>query len=476
MSFRVVPAPSSGEPASFVGLELTSLAQHLVSAASILNVAHAWMAAWWSPWAPSSSGTKGIVGTNNFGTPGVSVIGEGTDGTNRCKHIGFADNKYTSAVARDYHVPCDAEIGTGLLYRDDIYCDGVRIWLIRLGRAVSIGFASSITSFITTNPLAVNRRAATGAASLGYGAMTICGIQFSTTVPTRAQIAASFRDSPNTPIPGAIAHWAPADLGALGSSPGTWTDRIGARVLTVTGGPVVVAMPHVASRWCSVVGVTAMATTTQDFASRHTAVSGQCLGVNNGQAFRLTTLSADLDVDGATDTATVLAYGINDITWRCSVPGGSETAQQASDNLMADVVSAIAIIRAKRAMAPIYVQDVLRVATGVSSATVRSSIDIFNAALAAASLGTSVYVVAACAAVTPNQAAADDTAVLYDGTHESAASKALHGAAFAAAVVASGWTHLVFEIYGDSIAAGRIVAGTTDGGWRRSAVNILNVV
>lgn len=280
-------------PERLYGLQLTSTSMYLLLTSGNLNVAHAWMRVWWRSDATSGSGTKVICGTNNFGSPGVALIGEATSGANRCKHIGFAFNKYTSTNARDYHVPCDAEVG--VVHCDDVWCDGTRIWHARDGQVISIGTADAGTSFATTNNLAVNRRPS--AATNGYGAMTIIGIQFSTTVPGAATVAATYRDSPNVAIAGAIAQWRPRELGlaGIGATPSTWTDVIGARVLTATGSPAVVATGRVASRWCSVVGATAMATTTQDFASRHTGVGGQCLGPNNGTTPRLSTLNADLD-------------------------------------------------------------------------------------------------------------------------------------------------------------------------------------
>jgi hypothetical protein len=462
------------------GWRMASTAENLLSAGSILNTAHRWMAVWWIANAPSASGTKAAVTTNNFGTPGVGVIGEGTNGANRAMHVGFMDNKYTSIQARNFGIPCDAEIGTGFLYRDDYWADGTRIWMSRFGRSVSIGTASTMTSFATTNPLAVNRRAAGGAAALGYGDMTVVGIQFSTAVPTQAELASTFRDSPSKPIRSSIAHFAPKDLGAIGGTPTTWIDKIGARALPrANGTPAVVAVRGIARRWCHFVGVTAMATTTQDFADRHTAVGGQCLGVNNGTTPRLDTLNADLDLDGSTDCGVIFNYVVNDLSYRVLTLG--QTAQQAADAVATDYGTAIGIVRAKYVGTPILIENCIRMGIGASgeSATVRAAIDIYNAQFAAmiaalsAAHGGNIYGSDVCTAVTPTQAAANDTNVLYDLVHHTPASYALHAAANVAAVKATPWTHVVWRVFGDSRAAGRISGGSTAGGWRRKFCNDL---
>jgi hypothetical protein len=75
---------------------------------------------------------------------------------------------------------------------------------------------------------------------------------------------------------------------------------------------------------------------------------------------------------------------------------------------------------------PIVVTTTLRCATGSTEANERTAIDDWNAALPGLvstwnSTHGGVYLCDYTTAATPNQAAADNVAVLYDGTHPTAA-------------------------------------------------------
>lgn len=176
---------------------------------------------------------------------------------------------------------------------------------------------------------------------------------------------------------------------------------------------------------------------------RTTAAGGQCLGINNGAAPRLDTLAADVinGTTGAPDSNTYLGYGVNDIAYRVVTLG--QTPTDAANALLADVATAVGIIRAARS-GWIFVQDVLRLSTVASGSTAnsRQSIDIYNSLLPALidSLNTQhgkVKLVPACAAITGSQSIANDTSVLYDGTHPTPATKTIMGRDVIAPVVLS---------------------------------------
>lgn len=481
-----------GVPAvQYVGVQLTSTSQYIAGGASQFNSAILHMRAWLSLDAKSASATKNIVGTSNFGAAGVGVIGESQGGVttpDRCRVIGFADSKYSSTSSLNYHVPCDTEFGW--LQVHDVWITGTTLYHAINGCVVGVGTASTATTLATTNQLAINGRV-TAPSTLGYGAMTIVGVQFSTTAPSAGVIAAAYSASPETALSGCVRHFCASDLGSAGAPAGTtWVDRIsGSVTLTITGSPSLVAKeaPRVpvgvieiygdsiavgrrnasspydsdvgwrgpsldafgtAGRFAAYVGQSVSADLTslgvgtpKVYDRRMSAVAGQALGVTAGPASKLSTIAADLPTYSHTTSPIIVAYGINDLSYRCGTL--AQSAADASAAFLADLDTCCAAIRANRS-ARIFIQDILLAGTGGSgiTATVQAAIDLVNAALPStiASLnGTygSVSLLAASPAVTPNQAAADDVAVLYDKIHETDASKTVHGAAIAAQVLAA---------------------------------------
>jgi hypothetical protein len=116
-----------------------------------------------------------------------------------------------------------------------------------------------------------------------------------------------------------------------------------------------------------------------DFDARHTAVGGQCLGVDNGTSTRLSTLEADLRSTIGPTGISIFAYGTNDLYHYVNVLAFS--ASQAKDALYTSFNTALSMSRAYRT-GRIIIPTVLQVSSSQPSAY-RNSIDLFNIELPA---------------------------------------------------------------------------------------------
>ena len=472
---------------SYQGLQLTSTSQYINGGVTNFNATILHMRSWFSLDAKSSSATKNICGTGNFGATGVSVIGESQGGVttpDRCRVIGFHDNKYTSTSTLHYHVPCDTEFG--FLQVHDVWLDTTtgRIYHAINGCPMGPGFATTSTTMGTTAEFAINSRVGTPG-TLGYGAMTWVATQFSTAKPSDATISAAWSASPETELASCVRWFVARDV----SGSTIACRKSGAVTLAVTGSPSLVSkaapknpvgvvelyadsigvcrrnvgspydsdtgwkqtaieVVNASGRFRAAVGANVSADlsslgvgTPKTVDRRHTAVGGQALGVLVGAtASRLSTLATDLPANGHALTVTKFAYGINDLSERIVNLG--QSAAVAVAGLQADYATACSTVRAART-GRIEIANILRAGTGGSgiTATVQSAIDLYNSGFAAmiSSLnGTygGVVGIDVCSAVTPSQAAADDTGILYDKIHETDAAKITHGNAVAAAELA----------------------------------------
>lgn len=168
------------------------------------------------------------------------------------------------------------------------------------------------------------------------------------------------------------------------------------------------------------IGASFSSNPTYDYDYYYSAVPGEAL------VTRLATLQADLAANGPSNTATILAYGINDIVAQ------NRTAAQ----LWADVVTAVGYINTARPGRPILVSDVLQVATGSGTAGQHAEVTSYNSAFAAniaslqATYSNLVGVFVSSTVTDPN-----DTAQLFDGTHPTAAVYSLMSAKFQAALL-----------------------------------------
>lgn len=165
---------------------------------------------------------------------------------------------------------------------------------------------------------------------------------------------------------------------------------------------------------------------TPDFSTNHTGVSGMGLGATPaGGTTRLSTVATDRGIGIGPAGITILSFGRNDIYRRCRAAELNQSPATAVAAMETDWTNEIAGLRVART-GPIVVTTTLRAATSVTEANERTAIDLWNAALPGlVSTWNSTYGnVILCdytTAATPNQAAADSAAVLYDGTHPTAA-------------------------------------------------------
>jgi lysophospholipase L1-like esterase len=182
------------------------------------------------------------------------------------------------------------------------------------------------------------------------------------------------------------------------------------------------------SRHATMSGQFTPATTnlTPDFSTNHTGVSGMGLGATPAAGTtRLSTVATDRDLSIGPAGITILSFGRNDIFRRCRAAELNQTPAAAVSAMQTDWTNEIAGLRVTRT-GPIVVTTTLRCATSATEANERTAIDLWNAALpgyvsAWNSTYGNVFLCDYTTAATPNQAAADSAAVLYDGTHPTAA-------------------------------------------------------
>jgi hypothetical protein len=456
--------------------------QYVLGGAGQWNTAILTVLVRWRPIALGPNATRCGAGTNGVASPGWLLLNEsygGQPGAAQGRQVGWAGNNYSSNSTQNLDLRTSDT--TDRMVSDVFRCEaGVALHHYRDKWEYGRGGAIAIASFATTNALGINTRS-TAAGTLQYGTMGIVEIQATTVALSDAEIEELCESPVGTPIAaGGVVRWLVAsDLGDAGDvAPANWVDRIGAVSYPITGGPIVLgeapyprknglpcfelfadsigagrnasgllgagwrrtALKTVSEvRSISHTGQNSFTdpTTPLDFDARHTAVGGQALGVVVGATPARLPLLQTTDFSNQYSTAATgmvgLAYGANDLPQRINVLGQSVAGAVAA--FLSDVESAIIAIRAART-GPILIQNILRQATGVSTANVRTAIDLVNAQLPAMvvtwdGVYGDVHLVDACSVATPSQAAADNTAVLYDGTHPTPATYILIGEAWA---------------------------------------------
>lgn len=478
--FVYVDGVAQGGPtvSTAVGIQLTSGAQYIHGGAGAFNttILRAIFRVRLDGHCPNGNGC--LVGLTQFGaTAGFGILSAAQHASaTRGRIAGYLSGVYTDA--NHIHVLTDDELSQLVTYEVWLDLSAGKIRLFCQGKEIGNGNATALTSLGAAGVVGINTRSNV-LGTLPWGACTVVELQVSTTQPTRAEIAAHAAAPVGTTVAGATRHWVAEDLGEAGESAGAaWVDRVGGTSLTIVGSPLLDACALSAVRavgtieafgdsitagreagglgdagWrrsmlntLSAAGYFAAANgqftftaagTPLDFDARHTAIGGQALGVATTVASRLSTLATDVTTRGAVDAVSILAYGINDLIRRIDVNG--QTAADAASAYLADLGTACATIRVSRT-GRIVVQNILRVSSA-HTAAVRSAIDLVNAGLpsAVATLNAThgdVVLADVCSVVTPTQADADNTSVLYDGLHESPATKALHGPVMASAVMA----------------------------------------
>lgn len=443
------------------GLEFQSGSQYVFGGANSWNSTILSVMVRWVPLTRPANTTLSIAMTGNF-TANFNLITYANTGFTYAPETAF-NGAYASAPGAGIGNGCDVtQAGRLGLMRTDVVrlVSGTAIQHWRDGRQVGRQGTSAATTLGSTNALAINRRVS--AATLGYGNFAFVEIRATTAVLTDAQIAEWSAAPVGTACP------AGGETNVLVASDfngSTIPPRVGGGTYTATGSPVLktyrrgapglgsiecmgdsitlgraagpvdgngwrreVLQLLNASRHATMSGQYTPATTnlTPDFSTNHTGVSGMGLGATPaGGTTRLSTVATDRGIGIGPAGITILSFGRNDIYRRCRAAELNQSPATAVAAMETDWTNEIAGLRVTRT-GPIVVTTTLRCATSVTEANERTAIDLWNAALPGLvstwnSTYGGVYLCDYTTAATPNQAAADSAAVLYDGTHPTAA-------------------------------------------------------
>lgn len=454
-------ADFGGAPASVQGLEFTSDAQSILGGAGSWNSTILSVLVRWVPLTRPANSTLSIAMTGDFAA-NFNLITYANTGFTYAPETAF-NGAYASAPGAGIGNGCDVtQAGRLGLMRTDVVrlVSGSAIQHWRDGRQIGRQGTSAATTLGSTNALAINRRVS--AATLGYGNFAFVEIRATTAALTDAQIAQWSASPVGTPSPagGETNALVAADFNGTTIPP-----RVGGGTYTAAGSPVLKtyrrALPSLgsiecmgdsitlgrasgpvdgngwrrevlqllnASRHATMSGQFTPATTnlTPDFSTNHTGVSGMGLGATPAAGTtRLSTVATDRGIGIGPAGITILSFGRNDIYRRCRAAELNQTPAAAVSAMTTDWNDEIAGLRVTRT-GPIVVTTTLRCATSATEANERTAIDLWNAALPGLvstwnSTYGGVYLCDYTTAATPNQAAADNTAVLYDGTHPTAA-------------------------------------------------------
>lgn len=436
--------------APVIGVSFASSADRYIGGAGSLNNGPKWITIRGRLDQQAVDGLAAICGINvgvGGGGPWILIreatgFGQGRIVADPQTYTDLYTHRMTTAEVGTYHVwqiVLDTVRQLQFLYCDD--------------HIQGFGAANANASLGGTGNLGINTRSSAGG-TFAYGAMTLVEIQCSTHIPTPAEVIANVHATPGTLVTGAVNRWLASSLGSVGGTPGAWVDSIGGVSLTKTGAPTLVSVLPVSKGYGTIemygdsrvkgkiptgfgngfrkpivdaivaggrsiacVGQFSVdAQGTQDWDGRNTSVASQALGVVTTQPSRLSTLAADVALNCPADGITLMAYGVNDLSQRINV-----LAQSPSDAVaayFADIVTAAGIIAAART-GPIFWTDIGLTATGSSTANERTGQALANAGLPAqiAALGAQHHYLPLFAAAIPNQAAADNIAILWDGVH-----------------------------------------------------------
>lgn len=443
------------------GLEFQSGSQYVFGGANSWNSTILSVMVRWVPLTRPANSTLSIAMTGNF-TANFNLITYANTGFTYAPETAF-NGAYASAPGAGIGNGCDVtQAGRLGLMRTDVVrlVSGSAIQHWRDGRQIGRQGTSAATTLGSTNALAINRRVS--AATLGYGNFAFVEIRATTAVLTDAQIAEWSAAPVGTACP------AGGETNVLVASDfngSTIPPRVGGGTYTATGSPVLktyrrgapglgsiecmgdsitlgraagpvdgngwrreVLQLLNASRHATMSGQYTPVTTnlTPDFSTNHTGVSGMGLGATPaGGTTRLSTVATDRGIGIGPAGITILSFGRNDIYRRCRAAELNQSPATAVAAMETDWTNEIAGLRVART-GPIVVTTTLRAATSVTEANERTAIDLWNAALPGLvstwnSTYGGVYLCDYTTAATPNQAAADSAAVLYDGTHPTAA-------------------------------------------------------
>ena len=457
-----IAGPHSGAVSQLVtGLEFTSDAQSILGGAGSWNSTILSVLVRWVPLTRPANNTLSIAMVGDFAA-NFNLITYANTGFTYAPETAF-NGAYASAPGAGIGNGCDVtQAGRLGIMRTDVVrlVSGTAIQHWRDGRQVGRQGTSAATTLGSTNALAINRRVSS--ATLGYGNFALVEIRATTAALTDAQIA-QWSASPvgtSSPAGGETNVLVASDFNGSTIPP-----RVGGGTYTAAGSPVLKRYRRApaglgsiecmgdsitlgrasgpvdgngwrrevlqllnGSRHATMSGQFTPATTnlTPDFSTNHTGVSGMGLGATPAAGTtRLSTVATDRDLSIGPAGITILSFGRNDIYRRCRAAELNQTPAAAVSAMQTDWTNEIAGLRVTRT-GPIVVTTTLRCATSATEANERTAIDLWNAALpgyvsAWNSTYGNVFLCDYTTAATPNQAAADSAAVLYDGTHPTAA-------------------------------------------------------
>lgn len=457
-----IAGPHSGAASQLVtGLEFQSGSQYVLGGAGSWNSTILSVLVRWVPLTRPANSTLSIAMTGDFAA-NFNLITYANTGFTYAPETAF-NGAYASGPGAGIGNGCDVtQAGRLGIMRTDVVrlVSGTAIQHWRDGRQVGRQGTSAATTLGSANALAINRRVS--AATLGYGNFALVEIRATTAALTDAQIA----EWSNSPV--GTASPAGGETNALVASDFNGTTippRVGGGTYTATGSPVLKTYRRApaglgsiecmgdsitlgraagpvdgngwrrevlqllnASRHATMSGQYTPVTTnlTPDFSTNHTGVSGMGLGATPAAGTtRLSTVATDRGIGIGPAGITILSFGRNDIYRRCRAAELNQSPATAVAAMQTDWTNEIAGLRVTRT-GPIVVTTTLRCATSVTEANERTAIDLWNAALPGYvstwnSTYGGVYLCDYTTAATPNQAAADSAAVLYDGTHPTAA-------------------------------------------------------
>lgn len=458
---RVTGLRSAVGETRVTGLEFVSGSQYVLGGAGSWNGTILSVMVRWVPITRPANSTLSIAMVGDFAA-NFNLIAYANTGFTYAPETAF-NGAYASAPGSGIGFGCDVtQAGRLGLMRTDVVrlVSGSSIQHWRDGRQVGRQGTSAATTLGSNNALAINRRVSS--ATLGYGNFALVEIRATTAALTDAQITAWTNSPVGTVCP------AGGETNVLVASDfngSTIPPRTGGGTYTATGSPVLKTYRRAltglgsiecmgdsitlgrasgpvegngwrrevlqllnASRHATMSGQFTPATThlTPDFSTNHTGVSGMGLGATPAAGTtRLSTVATDRSIGIGPAGITILSFGRNDIYRRCRAAELNQSPAAAIAAMTTDWNDQIAGLRVTRT-GPIVVTTTLRCATSATEANERTAIDDWNAALPGLvsswnSTYGSVYLCDYTTSATPNQAAADNVAVLYDGTHPTAA-------------------------------------------------------
>lgn len=391
---------------------------------------------------------------------GGSIFTRQDTGSTKGKLLGFCSAGYAPGTSSlEYgHVVQSGDVGR--IYRSTIVADGSELHLYHCGRHCAIASAA----FAGTLGEA-GSDCSIGAWSINHdqfgNGISVFDVQVSNTALSAAQVLAAYQAGIGSLIPGVVNHWRAQDATAS-----TWVDAIGGLTLTKGGsGTPTFGSAAYGTSWAGEVSIfgdsrsagwdgtadgdgwrlpffnqmftlgkpfmicgmqAAGADATHDYDNRHSAQDSHTMALMTAgtpSEFQ-SRMAAESDPSGVTCTSD--DTGLND----CILNASSSTTMANMRSTLIDQTWAA------RPGTLIVVRNIPRVSTS-HGATALNTLEDYNTnqlpnlVASKKAAGVTIALFDARAAITPTQADADNTNVLFDGVHYTAATNSAYGVSFA---------------------------------------------